>query len=672
MVAPGKKISKTSRASGIFPFGTTTSPLSLPPSLLLMDRLLYLLSLSLVTLIRLLPITVCFVLGQILGLIVWAILPGYRRLSKQNLRIAFGPDLTPGNAATITRQHFANLGANILCSLKIPALSEKQLRSRLSFDQEENWEDWIVGKEANGQGTVAALSHFGNWEINAQIAEFVKPRRAGCVYQALRNAKMDDLVNRDRRSRGVATFDRKKEMQGAATMLKEGGVVGVLTDQHAGNAGIWMPLFGKLASPSPLAASLAQRTGALLAQVTVRTVGLARWVIHTSAPIPTEGREIAAITMDLNHLLEQEILNSPADWFWVHNRWKLPYPNFLLSEVKRGIYLPSEITTADLQSFNILVRSPNWLGDACMAIPSMRAIKAGRPDLLLTILSPAKLAPLWREIPEVDAVLEIPPRSSPWKVASLIKKAGHFDVALLLPNSLRSALEVWLAGIPRRIGREIHRGRWLLNQTMAPRRELHPALHQAEELLAMIRQLGAPEPAIPPSRVSPSGSLRIGICPGAEYGPAKRWPLERYREVMENISRQREVIWVIVGTAKESTLGEELAKDFPGSVENLCGKTTLTELITELKGFQLLLTNDTGTMHLADQLGVPVVAIFGSTESILTGPTNTTTPPHRILRHKVECNPCYLRECPIDFRCMKELTVDTVTTAVVESLSLNP
>jgi ADP-heptose:LPS heptosyltransferase len=92
-------------------------------------------------------------------------------------------------------------------------------------------------------------------------------------------------------------------------------------------------------------------------------------------------------------------------------------------------------------------------------------------------------------------------------------------------------------------------------------------------------------------------------------------------------------------------------------------------LIDQLKGCHLLLTNDTGTMHLADQLGVPVVAIFGSTEPTLTGPTNYTTPPHRILRHKVECSPCYLRECPIDFRCMKELSIETVEQAVLESLS---
>lgn len=637
-----------------------------------MDRLLYLLALSVVTGIRLLPITVCFVLGQAIGFFVWMILPGYRRLAKRNLRIAFGNSLTPKKASLITLRHFLNLGANIVCSVKIPALSEKKLRSRLTFDQEQNWEDWIVGKKAESQGTVAALSHFGNWEINAQIAEFVKPRRAGCVYQALRNPHMDDLVNRDRRSRGVATFDRKKEMQGAASLLKAGGVVGVLIDQHAGNAGIWMSLFGKLASTSPLAASLAQRTGSLLAMVSVRTVGFARWVIHTSEPVPTEGREISEITMDLNLLLEREIHRSPADWFWVHNRWKVPHPNFLISDSKRGIHIPPETDPSKLHRFHLLVRSPNWLGDACMAAPAIRAIKAGRPDLHLTILSPEKLAPLWREMPEVDAVLEIPLKASPRKVARIIRASAkpfdHYSAAIVLPNSVRSALEVWLARIPRRVGRDIHRGRRFLNQTMPSARQLHPILHQSDELLAMVRRLGAPE--LPPRtpRPSPMGPIRITLCPGAEYGPAKRWPIENYREVMEKISKDHDITWVIVGTAKEIELGEMLTRAFTGKAENLCGKTTLPELITELKRSTLLLTNDTGTMHLADLLGVPVVAIFGSTEPALTGPRGETTPPHRIIRRKVECSPCYLRTCPIDFRCMNEITAGMVSDAVIESL----
>lgn len=637
-----------------------------------MDRVIYLLALGLVTLIRFLPLVPCFLLGRLAGLSAWMILPRYRALAKRNLRIALGQGLTDREVSRLARRHFSNLGANMISSVKIPSLSGKALRSRLTFADADNWEDWIAGRKADGRGTVAALSHFGNWEINAQIAEFVKPRRAGCIYQALRSRRMDDLVNSDRRSRGVLTFDRKKEMQGAASLLREGGVVGVLTDQHAGNAGIWMPFFGKLASTSPLAASLAEKTGSLLSMVTVRTVGIARWEIRTSAPVPTEGRETAEITADLNRLLEGEIVSSPEDWFWVHNRWKIPHPNFLLSGSKRGVHLPAGTDPSLLDPFRIVIRSPNWLGDACMAIPAVRAIKAGRPDARITLLSPEKLAPLWREIPGVDEVLSFPAKSSPWRVSRILRKAGPQDVAILLPNSQRSALEAFLAGIPRRVARDIHRGGRMVNQRMSLPRQLHPVRHQSEELLSMVHGLGGGDagPRLP--RPTPHGPLRIALCPGAEYGPAKRWPADRYRAVMEHLSGEHDLTWVVVGTAKEKDLGDQLTRGFPGSAENHCGSTTLPQLIDLLKGCSLLLTNDTGTMHLADALGIPVVAIFGSTEPALTGPVGTTEPPHRILRRKVECSPCYLRECPIDFRCMKEITVDMVTTALKESLKAIP
>lgn len=664
MLEPGGK-------TRLFPSGAAAGRLGWASSLLLMNRLVYLLALGVVSCIRLLPITLCFVLGKLIGLVMWGILPGYRRLAKRNLRIAFGPGLEDRKAAALTRAHFTTLGANLLCSVKIPAMKPEKLRARLRFDNEQAWEDWIMGKKAGGRGTVAALSHFGNWEINAQIAEFVKPRQAGCVYQAIRNPRIDDLINRDRRSRGVRTFDRKREMQGAAGLLRDGGVLGVLIDQHAGSAGIWMPLFGKLASTSPLAASLALRTGALLAMVSVRTVGVARWVIHTSAPVPTEGRSQEEIAADLNRLLEEEIRLFPADWFWVHNRWKIPHPNFLITDAKRGIHLPGATSPGELQPFRLLVRSPNWLGDACMAYPAVRALKAGRPDMRLTVLTRANIAPLWREMPEVDEVLEIPPKASPRRVARLLKP-GRYDAAILLPNSVRSALEVWLARIPRRVGRPTHRGRRFLNQFFKAQKQLHPILHQGEELLRMVRDLGSPETLPRPLRPTPAGPLRVALCPGAEYGPAKRWPLERYRAVMEAVSANHDLTWVVVGTAKEATLGEELTSGFPGNAENLCGRTTLPELIAELKRCHLLLTNDTGTMHLADLLGVPVVAIFGSTEPALTGPTATTSPPHRVIRRKVECSPCYLRTCPIDFRCMNEITVGMVAEAVQESLKAIP
>jgi len=171
-----------------------------------------------------------------------------------------------------------------------------------------------------------------------------------------------------------------------------------------------------------------------------------------------------------------------------------------------------------------------------------------------------------------------------------------------------------------------------------------------------------------PSLISAAteAQLKIGLCSGAEYGLAKRWLPERFAEVAAAVTAQSSVQWILFGTSKDVTIGEQISKVLGDSCVNRIGQTTLDQLIDELRECGLLLTNDTGTMHLASLLGVPVVAIFGSTEPRLTGPLGTG---HTILRHQVECSPCFLRDCPIDFRCMKAVTVQEVIDAVLSILS---
>jgi lipopolysaccharide heptosyltransferase II len=157
----------------------------------------------------------------------------------------------------------------------------------------------------------------------------------------------------------------------------------------------------------------------------------------------------------------------------------------------------------------------------------------------------------------------------------------------------------------------------------------------------------------------------MGLCPGAEYGPAKRWLPERFAEVAAAVSAKLPVQWILFGTPKDITVGETIVRTLGDSCVNRIGQTTLEQLIDELRKCRLLLTNDTGTMHLASLLGVPTVAIFGSTDPRLTGPLGDR---HIIVRHQVECSPCFLRKCPIDFRCMKTVGVAEVTDAVLSIL----
>lgn len=619
-----------------------------------MDRLIYCFALAAVTGIRLLPLKVCFALGAAAGALMWLLLPGYRRLAAANMETAFGA--TPRG---LVFSHFTTLGANLVCALRMASLSEEAINK---CHRMENFERFMEVFDRK-QGVVIAISHIGNWELFAQLCFLIRPTPSGAVYQPIRNRYLDDLINRNRRRRGVVTFDRRKGFNGAIRMLREGGVVGVLVDQHAGDGGIWMPFFSRLTPTSPLAATLAARAGSPIVPVAIYTEGFAKWRVVIREPVPTEPGGIPETTLRVNQALEAQISESPKDWFWVHNRWKIPHPQFLAAGARRGVFLPPG-ALEKLRPFRILVRSPNWLGDAVMAVPAVRAIKRGRPDARLHVLCPAKLADLWKSIDEVDGVVSIPKGASVFQVAAKIR--GRHDAAVLLPNSTRSALEVWLAGIPRRTGyRGSFRSRLLNHAQKEPRRKELPG-HHSEHYLYLARKLGAlPEQLPAPSRPRRPTSvpLEIGVCPGAEYGPAKRWPAKRFREVMDAVSARMECRWTVFGVADDAPVAAEILEGFKGTARNLTGKTSLAELIQALGHTHLLLTNDTGTMHLAALLGVPTVALFGSTEPRLTGPMGEG---HRIIRHQVECSPCFLRECPLDFRCMQAITAEEVAAAVLE------
>lgn len=448
-----------------------------------------------------------------------------------------------------------------------------------------------------------------------------------------------------------------------------------------------------LASTSPLPALLAKRTRAALIAAGVYTTGRARWRMVFTERFDQTGASVAVLTSKINEAIEQQIRRAPEDWFWVHNRWKTPQPNFLLAHYKRGIYLPPGISARDLKSFRILVRSSNWLGDAVMSVPAVRAIKNGRPDVHVTIAAPDKIAAMWSLIPEVDAIVSLPDASLV-SVVRLLRKQIRFDVAILFPNSLRVALESWLSGIVHRVG---YRGHWrscLVNQIIREPRKPRPLEHHFLRFLRIARECGAetektsnvqPASAVldglrrgerptlnvqlsDPNQLSTINRqpLKIGLCPGAEYGPAKRWLPERFAEAAAKISAQSLAQWILFGTKNDAAIGEQIAAAIGDHCLNRIGQTTLDQLIAELQQCRLLLTNDTGTMHLATLLGVPVVAIFGSTEPRLTGPLGNG---HVVLRHHVECSPCFLRECPIDFRCMKAVSADEVAAAVLSLLA---
>jgi heptosyltransferase-2 len=640
----------------------------------MVDFVVYLLYRAGLAIAAALPMRLLFALGEFLGFCAWLLSAKYRHLAERNVAIAFANEKTLRERRRLVRRHFQRLGANLLCSVKLTAMPPEKILQRVKVDNIE-----AMDREFRaGVPVVLVLSHLGTWELFAQLMpKFVGYVRNASVYQKLGNRFIDAHVRRTRGQTGLELFDRQEGFQPVIDLLRSGGGVGVLSDQHAGDHGVWTPFFGQLASTSSLPALLAKRTRAALIAAGVYTIGKARWrmVFTERFDPPKADSSIAALTSEINQIVEQQIRVAPEDWFWVHNRWKTPQPNFLLAQYKRGVYLPAGVSPQDLKPFRILIRSSNWLGDAVMSVPTIRAIKAGRPDARVTVAAPENIAPIWKLVPEVDAIIPLP-GSRLLSVVRLLRREPSFDVAILFPNSLRTALETWLSGIPRRVGYRGHWRRWLLNQIVPAPRKPGPPEHHSLRFLRISRECGADkfnDRSLAGVQYSTSNvqmainrqPIKIGLCPGAEYGPAKRWLPERFAEAAEKIDACSSVQWALFGTARDATAGEQIAAALGDHCLNRIGQTTLDQLIDELRQCRLLLTNDTGTMHLAALLGVPVVAIFGSTEPRLTGPPGDG---HIILRHHVECSPCFLRECPIDFRCMKAVSTQEVADAVLSIL----
>jgi heptosyltransferase-2 len=324
----------------------------------------------------------------------------------------------------------------------------------------------------------------------------------------------------------------------------------------------------------------------------------------------------------------------------------------------------------------ICVRATNWIGDAVMSLPAIRAIRAIFPHAHIAVLAKPWVGDLYARETAIDSV--IPYAGARREIAASLR-AQRFDAAILLQNAFDAALITWMAGIPVRIGyRRDARGPLLTHAIRVPEPGDTPR-HERFYYLDLLRRAGLLErfPECDAIRLEGIDEARsagrrrlaelgatapvVGISPGAAYGSAKRWPADRFAEVARAFSPA-----VLFGSAAERGLCDSIAAQVPGAV-NLAGRTTLREFIDLAAACRLFVTNDSGAMHIASALGVPTVTVFGATDDTTTGPTG---PIARIVREHTECAPCLLRECPIDHRCMTRVTPERVIQAARELLIL--
>jgi len=337
----------------------------------------------------------------------------------------------------------------------------------------------------------------------------------------------------------------------------------------------------------------------------------------------------------------------------------------------------------------LVVRGPNWIGDAVMSEPALAAVRSLFPKAEITLLVKPPIAALLKGHPALNRIMLYEDRGDhaglmgKWVLAGALRRQG-FDLAILFQNAFEAALLAFLAGIPRRYGYATDgRGCLLSDPVAVPKRE--GGGHQVRYYHDLLRPLGAeghsPAPRLFVSaqeeldlrqKLAQAGIAEsdpvIGLNPGSSYGGAKRWLPERFAEVADRLASEWGWRVVIVGAKGEEALGRAIAERMQRASVVLSGQTSIRELMAAIHRCRLFITNDTGPMHMAAAFGVPVVAVFGPTDHLNTSPFGAD---HAVVRHPVECSPCLLRECPIDHRCMTGVTVERVYAAAVQQLQVS-
>ncbi len=327
---------------------------------------------------------------------------------------------------------------------------------------------------------------------------------------------------------------------------------------------------------------------------------------------------------------------------------------------------------------NILVRMPNWLGDLVMATPVLADLRKRWPESRITAMCQSNVAALLKHDPHLDEIYSYHRPSGwihRWQHLEIIEslQRGEYDLGVLLTNSFSSAWWFWRGKVGNRIGFTCNCRSWLLNKAVPFPKE-RKTQHLVITYKMLLQPLGIPLSTTPPKlyvskeeteaarelllnlKASPDTHTLIGINPGAAYGSSKCWLPDRFRNIAERLLEEPKNVVLFFGDPAGAPLVNEICKDLPPRVLNLAGKTNLRELMALIQLCKVLLTNDSGPMHISAALGTPLLALFGSTSDVQTGPYNLG----KVIHKRVECSPCYKRVCPIDFRCMKRIGVDEV------------
>jgi heptosyltransferase-2 len=561
---------------------------------------------------------------------IYVLSPRRRRVARSNLAHAF-PDRDARWQRQIALTSLIRLIETGLLSLASPFINPVRLRQIARPGK--GLEEMLAARTNGHRATVLASIHLAYWECQTWMGLLSSSPigNFGVIYRPLDDPQADAFVRQTRERFGMRLLSRKEGFAQALKILRAQGCVGLLFDQNAGLQGALTTLFGRVCSSTELPGILAEKFHAEVR--VIYPVRLDFWRVELRIDTLDHQGTCEDVTVGLNRWQEALLTTHEdlcASWLWSHDRWRnQDMPASRLRLQSKRDFLPHESRARSWvhlpRKTHIVIRLPNWLGDVVMTLPLLRQLRESRPDAAITLVGKAQFKGLIEQLglPYEHYVPLARRGFNDWRQFIRLRQ-NYPDVYLLFTHSIRGDVEAWLSGCRQRFGirRPQHPRPLLSHSYRRPSDWNATTQHQFSEWTRFMEAFGLRGP-IDCTPLSASHRLLhsppcVGLIVGSENLPAKRWPVARWRELVQAFPNQH---FVVFGTPGDRVIADEVCRGFGGDrIENLAGKTTLAQFIDRLAGCDFLVANDTGGMHLANALGIPVIALFGPTNPLRTAP----------------------------------------------------
>lgn len=596
-------------------------------------------------------------MGRGIGWLVWMCAGARRRIVARNFRIILGGQLRKRELAPLVRENIVRTCMNFMAAAKMGVLTEKELDEAVSIVGGDVYENAGI----DGNTGIACIPHAGNWEILSRIrTHFPKVKRYGAMYRRMSNPLLEKLVYSMRTKYGCEMFSKEDGLRAVLKLAKEGGLVGVLSDQFT-HEGVYLPYFGKVTGTTPLPALIHKRSKGRLFSIYTRNTSLGHWdaVMNRTIDLPDGVDNIYEITLKVNEALEARQREDVLDGFWMHHRWK---PTQVFAPPQ-----PEEVMTIlqreRLQPFRIIVSMPEVFDEALMLVPFVRALKATRADIQITVACPEEQRDFWKKQNEVTYTVITDSSECPLAQqldADEIYNDGPFDYVFLFDQGdetfrcYKQLMPVYFSAFADHPHAHDH-----CVKSKCPRYRKGEPRHRLESYLDVLRKHGIAvdrHEFYAPSTSAPSQSEKaLFYAPFSSLGSADEWPIESWRDLLALLKGRP--LPKLITLPQDLKRAEEWAESL--GTEYVC--VAPADFDGVLHGGDTVIAVDGLIPGLAAYRGARCVVLMGSRLPVCYRPLGGQ---HTMLNSHRPCHPCYRTTCDRDVPCIREITPDQVAAYV--------